>query len=277
MTPHDPPMGDDLAASHGATDLRPALGIRIPNHLRPPWRDLPALAWLTVRQLDTRLQATPVLGRIAAWCSLPWMLLLLVCAHTDGHLAAKDRHAVLWIRRLSATGRGIHTRRALAISAAATAPLYATMLFATALGMADHSTLFTRIAALTVATTIVGALVLAIFAINGWRDLTTRTSGQHRRLAAHAVVPLVVAQGLAADTTTRAGIVLIRALRAYADQLGIGIAAVARDEHLIDGYRANGFVRTESDPTSRLLYRPPKENTSRGDGKTTTARRQSSQ
>ena len=67
-----------------------------------------------------------------------------------------------------------------------------------------------------------------------------------------------MAQCLAADTTTRAGIVLVRALRNLADHLGVGIAAVARNEHLLDDYHANGFVPTNpDDPASRLLYRPP--------------------
>jgi len=102
-----------------------------------------------------------------------------------------------------------------------------------------------------------GAGLLGIFAFNRWRDLTLRTSRQRRRLAARTPEPLVLVYGLAANTASRAGVVLIRALRRQADELGVGVTAVARDDHLLVGYCANGFRPGESALAGRLLYRPP--------------------
>ncbi|MBN1170967.1 MAG: hypothetical protein JXA67_02230, partial [Micromonosporaceae bacterium] len=224
---------------------------------RPSWRNLPALAWLAVRRLDTKLQAAPVLGPVAAWCAAPLMLLTLACAHTNGHLAAKERHAALWIRTLSTTGRGVHTPREMLITAAAFLPPGPVLLLAIGISSDTQASTLARVIALALAGTIVVGPLLALFGVNRRRDLTTRTGQQHRRLATQTSTPLVVVQGLVADTTTGAGTALIRALRAHADQLGVGTAAVARDERLLPGYLANGLVQTELDPASRLLYRPP--------------------
>jgi hypothetical protein len=158
--------------SGGVPRLAP--DVTIPDHLRPRWRDLPALAWLAVRGLDTRLQAVPILGRVAAWCALPMMLLTMACAHADGHLAARDRHAVLWIHRLTATGRRVHTGRELLLIAAALLPVTTALLSAIALSNAEQASLPVRIAAHAVALAITAAPLLAIFAVNRWRDLTTR-------------------------------------------------------------------------------------------------------
>jgi hypothetical protein len=254
-----PPPATTDAIGGTASQLAPSP--LIPDHLRPPWRDLPSLARLAVRRLDTKLQAIPVLGRVAAWCAAPLMLLTLVCAHADGNLAARDRNALIWIRRLSADGRGLYTPRELLTFGAALLPLAPVLLLTIVIGTDAQAALPTRIVALALAAAIVAGPLLAVFAVNRGRDLTTRTGPQHRRLAAQTRAPLVVVQGFVADTTTGAGIRLVRALRAHADQLGVGVAAVTRDEHLLRGYRANGFVQTEPDPASRLLYRPPNPNT----------------
>ena len=236
------------------------LVVTMPTHLRPRWRDLPALAWLVVRRLDTALQATPLLGLMAAGCATPLMLLALVCAHADGRVAAHDRHAVIWIRPLTATGRSVHTRRECAINAAVLVPWLTVLLFAVALGTADQTLTVVRAVALSLASSIMAGHLLAVFAVHRRRDLITRTSQWLRHLAPHAGVPLVLVLCLVADPATLAVVVLLRALREQADQAGLGVVATARDESLLAGYRANGFVPgpPDSDPASRLLYRPPR-------------------
>jgi hypothetical protein len=188
------------------------------------------------------------------------MLLALVSAHADGRVAAYHRHAVIWIRPLTATGRGVHTRREFVINTVVLLPWLTMLLFATALGTTDQTPTLERAVALSLASSMLAGHLLAVFAVNRRRDLITRTSPWLRHLASHAGVPLVLVLCLAADPATLAVVVLLRALREQADQAGLGVVATARDESLLAGYRTNGFVPSnqDSDSPSRRLYRPPR-------------------
>lgn len=88
----------------------------VPEGFEPPWRDIPALAWVAARAYAPRTWP-PRAARCVAGCSLLVWAPLLVCLRTGRVLAATERKALMSITPADGRPRP-HLSRVLAVGVA---------------------------------------------------------------------------------------------------------------------------------------------------------------